>query len=300
VVISNIRRNEMVAGFTNTNVRFNAKLAERNEQREANGEKPFDCSQMLRSVIAKLATDKPLWDFIGVKTNSCSVTEFVVEGSNGERLGEIGFDWHGRNYCVYVRNKRITDKLSRSDRYKTTDTDKAVLKVKKMFGSMSTNERISVAAAKASEVTNQASNHKWAQIREVEAKIERVANQYVKEEGYETFIAWLKGHSSQKAKETLEGIDNKVRLGIEMLTIQKVRDHFNEGKAVLVIKDGGKYIVKVGDKVDLYDDNTLPQEMRGKLGMLKLVEAEQFVTDTGCRINDETFILILEEVQHEG
>lgn len=290
----------MVAGFTNTNVRFNAKLAERNEQREANGEKPFGVSQMLKSVITKLATDKPLWDFIAVKTNSTDVTEFVVEGSNGERLGEIGFDWHGRNYCVFVRNKRISDKLSRSDRYKTTDTDKAVLKVKKMFGAMSTNERIAVAASKAAEVTNQASNHKWAQIREVESKIERVANQYVKEEGYETFIAWLKGHPSQKAKDTLEGIDNKVRLGIEMLTIQKVRDHFNEGKAVLVIKDGGKYIVKVGDKVDLYDDNTLPQEMRGKLGMLKLVEAEQFVTDTGCRINDETFILILEEVKDEG
>lgn len=290
----------MVAGFTNTNVRFNAKLAERNEQREANGEKPFGISQMLKSVIAKLATDKPLWDFIAVKTNSCDVTEFVVEGSNGERLGEIGFDWHCRNYCVFVRNKRISDKLSRSDRYKTTDTDKAVLKVKKMFGSMSTNERISVAAVKVAEVTNQASNHKWAQIREFEAKIERVSSQYVKEEGYETFVTWLKSQTTQKAKDALEGIDNKVRLGIEMLTIQKVRDHFNEGKAVLVIKDGGKYIVKVGDKVDLYDDNTLPQEMRGKLGMLKLVEAEQFVTDTGCRINDETFILILEEVKDEG
>ncbi len=290
----------MVAGFTNTNVRFNAKLADYAERREANGEKPFGVSQMLRSVIAKLATDKPLWDFIASKTNSCDVTEFVVEGSNGERLGEIGFDWHGRNYCVYVRNKRITDKLSRSDRYKTTDTDKAVLKVKKMFGSMNTNERISIAAAKAAEVTNQASNHKWAQIRAEEAKIERVSNQYVKEEGFDVFVAWLKSQDNQRARDTLEGIDNKVRLGIEMLTIQKVRDHFNEGKAVLVIKDGGKYIVKVGDKVDLYDDNTLPQEMRGKLGMLKLVEAEQFVTDTGCRINDETFILILEEVKNES
>lgn len=290
----------MVAGFTNTNVRFNAKLAESNERRKANGEKPFDISPMLKSVIAKLATDKPLWDFIAVKTNICDVTEFVVEGLNGERLGEIGFDLHGRNHCVFVRNKRISDKLSRSDRYKTTDTDKAVLKVKKMFGSMSTNERISVAVVKAAEVTNQASNHKWAQIREVEVKIERVSSQYVKEEGYETFITWLKSQTTQKAKETLEGVDNKVRLGIEMLTIQKVRDHFNEGKAVLVIKDGGKYIVKVGDKVDLYDDNTLPQEMRGKLGMLKLVEAEQFLTDTGCRINDETFVLILEEVQHES
>jgi hypothetical protein len=289
----------MVLDINNTNVRFTPKLAEKNTQREANGEKPFEVSFMLSTVITKLATDKPLWDFIAFKANSTQVIEFSVQ-KDGEKLGEIGYDWHGRNYCVFVKNKRISDKLLRSDRYKTTDTDKAVLKVKKMFGSMSTNERVAVAAAKAAEVTNTASNHKWAQIREVEAKIERVSNQYVKEEGFDVFVTWLKSQDTQKTRDTLEGIDNKVRLGVEMLTIQKVRDHFNEGKAVLVIKDGGKYIVKVGDKVDLYDDNTLPQEMRGKLGMLKLVEAEQFVTDTGCRINDETFILILEEVKDEG
>jgi hypothetical protein len=289
----------MVAGFTNTNVRFAPKLAEKNDQREANGEKPFRVSHMLSSVITKLATDKPLWDFIAFKANSTEVIEFSVQ-KDGEKLGEIGYDWHGRNYCIFVKNKRIADKLTRNDRYKTADIDKAVLKVKKMFGSMSTNERVAVAAVKAAEVTNQASNHKWAQMREVEAKIERVSSQYVKEEGFDVFVAWLKSQDTHKTRDTLEGIDNTVRLGIEMLTIQKVRDHFNEGKAVLVIKDGGKYIVKVGDKVDLYDDNTLPQEMRGKLGMLKLVEAEQFVTDTGCRINDETFVLILEEVKDEG
>jgi hypothetical protein len=47
--------------------------------------------------------------------------------------------------------------------------------------------------------------------------------------------------------------------------------------------------------VDLFDDNTLPDWMRGKLGMLKLVAVEQFVSDTGCRVNDETFVLIVEE-----
>jgi hypothetical protein len=169
-----------------------------------------------------------------------------------------------------------------------------------MFGVMSTNERIAESAAKAAQSINLAANHKWGQIRDVQFKIERVSKQYIKEEGYEGFVAWLKSQHTQEAKDTLEGIDNKVRLGIEMLTIEKVKDHFSNGKAVLVIRDDGKYIVKMGDKVDLYDDNTLPQEMRGKLGMLKLVEAEQFVTDTGCRINAETFVLILEEVKDEG
>jgi hypothetical protein len=290
----------MVLGINNTNVRLSVKLAEKQAQREAQEESPFDVPTLLRTVITKLATDKPLWDFVAYNmVNRTQVIGFYVE-KDGERLGEIGSDWHGRTYGVFVKNKRIADTLSRSDRYKTADADKAVLKVKKMFGVMTTKERLTDASVKAANVTNNAANAKWSQIRDVEAKIERVANQYVKEEGFPVFLEWLKAQDTHKTREALLGVDNKVSLSIEMLTIQKVRDHFNEGKAVLVVKDEGKYIVKVGDKVDLYDDNTLPQELCGKLGMLKLVEAEQFVTDTGCRINDETFVLILEGVKHEG
>jgi hypothetical protein len=47
--------------------------------------------------------------------------------------------------------------------------------------------------------------------------------------------------------------------------------------------------------VDLFDDNTLPDWMRGKLGMLKLVQPEQFISNAGCRVNDETFVLMVEE-----
>ena len=282
-----------------TNVRMNAALTERNEKRMAHGDAPFTIPTVLHSVIKKLATDKPLWEFIGSGTSSSQLSVFTIE-KDGEKLGEIGMDWRARGACVYAKNKRIADKLTRSDRYKTTDVDKVVLKVKKMFGSMSTNERIAESALKAAQAIQLASSSKWSEVRGVEVHIERVGNQYVMEDGYATFIAWLHTQTSQKAKDTLVAIDNKVRLGIEMLTIEKVRDHLNGGKAVLVIRDGEKYIVKMGDKVDLYDDNTLPQEMRGKLGMLKLVEDGQFVTDTGCRVNAETFVLVLEEVKDES
>ena len=289
----------MVLGITNTNVRLDAKLTELEAKLEAEGH-TLVISKLLKTAITKLATDKPLWDFLARQvTNRSEVMSFYVE-RDGERLGEIGHCWHGSNYGLFVKNQRITQALNRSDRYRTADPEKAVLKVKKMFGVMSTKERIAEASAKAAQSINLAVSNKWSQIRDVEHKIERVSTQYIKEEGYESFVAWLKSQHTKKAKDTLEGIDNKVRLGIEMLTIEKVKDHFNNGKAVLVIRDDGKYIVKMGDKVDLYDDNTLPQEMRGKLGMLKLVEAEQFVTDTGCRINAETFVLVLEEVKDEG
>jgi hypothetical protein len=57
----------------------------------------------------------------------------------------------------------------------------------------------------------------------------------------------------------------------------------------------GQYIVRVGDNVQLYDDNTLPVEMRGKLGLLKLVEKEHFIDSAGCRVSEDVFVVVLDE-----
>jgi glycine cleavage system H lipoate-binding protein len=54
--------------------------------------------------------------------------------------------------------------------------------------------------------------------------------------------------------------------------------------------------VKVGDKVDLYDDNSLPVDMRMKLGMLKLVQDEEYLTDIGCKVTSEVFVLLVDEL----
>jgi biotin-(acetyl-CoA carboxylase) ligase len=85
-------------------------------------------------------------------------------------------------------------------------------------------------------------------------------------------------------------------LDTEMKTIEKVQEDFSNNKTALVVKDTGKYLVKIGDKVDLYDDNTLPVDMRMKMGMLKLVEDEQYLTDVGCKVTNEIFVLLVDEL----
>ena len=86
-----------------------------------------------------------------------------------------------------------------------------------------------------------------------------------------------------------------------MKTIERVQEDFSKNKTALVVKDTGKYLVKIGDKVDLYDDNTLPVDMRMKMGMLKLVEDEQYITDVGCKVTSEVFVLLVDkEAVHES
>ena len=82
----------------------------------------------------------------------------------------------------------------------------------------------------------------------------------------------------------------------EMLTVTDIEAKFKSDKGTsLVLLSNGKYVVKTGDEVQLYDDNTLPLDMRGKLGMLKLVEPEQMIEGVGCRATTEVFVLLTAE-----
>jgi hypothetical protein len=83
-------------------------------------------------------------------------------------------------------------------------------------------------------------------------------------------------------------------LDTEMKTIERVQADFSKNKTALVVKDTGKYLVKVGDNVELYDDNTLPLDIRMKMGMLKLVNDEQYITDVGCKVTSEIFVLLVD------
>ena len=85
-------------------------------------------------------------------------------------------------------------------------------------------------------------------------------------------------------------------LDTEMKTIERVQEDFTKNKTALVVKDLGKYLVKIGDNVELYDDNTLPLDMRMKMGMLKLVEDEQYLTEVGCKVTSEIFVLLVDEL----
>ena len=76
-----------------------------------------------------------------------------------------------------------------------------------------------------------------------------------------------------------------------MKTLDELSSAFEKGRSALVIKTDGQYIVKTGDKVEIMDDTTLPADMRAKLGMLKLVDDEHFITNIGGKVNAEVFVL---------
>jgi len=254
---------------------------------------------LIDPVVQRLAVLNPLWRFVVDEVSYLSgdnlkATGFVVMEA-GEILGAISREYHGREYVIQISNERISKDRVRRGGYKTKDADKAILKAKKMFFKLKPNERIENSMKVAMSVIDQQKRRKDREKYDHANTVQTAAHKFIMGTGFSLFLEHIKTMAESEQNKINKARAEHDRISEEMLTIEKVKSQFENGKTALVIKDDGKYLVKIGDAIQLYDDNTLPNDMRGKLGMLKLVEAEAFVSNTGCRINDEVFVVVVGE-----
>jgi hypothetical protein len=233
----------------------------------------------------EVATKHPLWtvEVAGFRTFR------VLDG--GEELGYIGSEWYGRSQKLFVRNDRIGAVNQRKNAYHTDKVDKAYLRVKKTFGPMNLSERVNKALKVAETVFENQSYRTQTRMREHERPIENGLYKWAKANMTQYILELKQNHNTVM----LEHLTMLEDVRADMVTIKETTDAFQNQRTALIVLADSKYIVKIRDNVQLYDDMTLPVELRGKLGMLKLVEQEQMVTGIGCRVNDEIFVLILED-----
>jgi hypothetical protein len=258
--------------------------------------------EMLDPVVSRLASLNPLWTFVinnsGMHIgNNRTASGFSVK-LDGEELGTIGLSYMGqRGKVIAICNDRIGKGRQRSDSYRTQDADKAILMAKKMFGKMNPNERINKAKDAAERIVTRASWNKERERTMHQSNIKNEMLAWAETKGHAMFLEYLKAEAIPSLRHKVTVSMEKVELlDTEMKTIERVQADFSKNKTALVVKDSGKYLVKIGDNVELYDDNTLPVDMRMKMGMLKLVEDEQYLTDVGCKVSSEIFVLLVDEL----
>lgn len=257
---------------------------------------------LLDPVINRLASLNPLWTFVinnsGHSMGSSRTASGFTVKLDGEELGTIGMSYMGqRGKVIAICNDRIGRGRQRSDSYRTQDADKAILMAKKMFGKMNPSERISKAKDAAERVVTRASWNKERERTQHQSLVKNEMLAWVETKGHDMFMKYIKIEAIPSLKHKVTTSMEKVMLlDTEMKTIERVQEDFSKNKTALVVKDSGKYLVRIGDKVDLYDDNTLPLDMRMKMGMLKLVQDEEYLTDIGCKVTSEIFVLLVDEL----
>ena len=283
----------------------NVVMTDNLRQRVASSSPQVLAHSQLEPVIFKLATLNPTWKFtadssgtIGGNDSRIFCTDFHVS-CDGEPLGRIFRRYESRDYQICVQNDRIAKSMERSPYfYKTKDPAKAIAKVKKYFSPQTTPERIELARKAAGDAVREADWSKTRELRQATDKVEKAAIDYVMHDGFEVFMEFVKERSPSQYDELRKSRDTVMETEFELQTIdmvQKVLGGTHPG--VVVIRHGSNYIVTVrGGATAIYNDQTLPEWMRGGLGMLKLIEKGQFITQTGMRATDDTFVLIGEDL----
>lgn len=249
-------------------------------------------TQILADTVFDVAYAKPMWKFVAHYRNSGhpKVFSFTVV-HEGEKLGTIQSVYYRRDYAVEVKNDRISNKRERGGGYRTSDPSKAVAAVKKMFSRQNIAERVE----KADNVIRTSLNeHVWGKGREVKtlaADLEKELLTFVRKDAdtqkafAEHLVRTGQTHIQTKADHA----------AMEMQTVERIMRQYSEGKSTVVLLVDDKYVVKDGEDVMMFTVEGVPENIRGKLGMLKLIEDGAIITNVGCRVNSETFVIFNEE-----
>ena len=259
----------------------------------------YKVTSILATVIWELALKNPMWSFkvtnfswaegahvTGPKTMVAN--KFVVS-HNWETLGSIEKGYKS-GPVIEIESHRIT---TRQNNYRTDNFEKAIAKVRKTFKPRSVLEVAAEAVDTADTVVRQEHHGKDRAVRKHQEEIKQKAIDYVtKGPGYNLFLEYAKQQGDKSVANSLEMMQIATD---ELSTIEGIKTAMGAKKSALIVVDEGKYLVKINDNVQLYDDTTLPTEFRGKLGLLKLVNEKQFITDVGCRVGKEIYVLKLDE-----
>lgn len=253
---------------------------------------------ILKEVLWELASKYPLWQF---KATELPVRIYDITGPcqtlfsvflNSEKLGTISRTRSRTgSSAIAVACKRIADKMARKSCYVTDDPKKAIAKVRKEFVPMTAAETIQAAMNTAISESSNIFSEKRSTYRQYAAHINEASIAFCKNDGRRVFVEHLERMGD---KTTLSRMTEAEELNSEMMTISAVRDKIGKAGSALVVVDEGKYLVKILDDLQLYDDTTLPQFMREKLGLLKLVQPKQFISSAGYRVAEEVFVIDLE------
>jgi hypothetical protein len=222
-------------------------------------------------------------------SNTRVYTDFNIY-EDDELLGKVSITHKGRGYKIKVSNDRINAARERGTGYYTEDPVKAQLRIRKAFFKRNNDERVEKAAEAADSLLKQESNSKsWGYRHAKDALLDKAGDFALK--NMEAYLQAYPNLSARKGKYD----DARANYGV----VKKIKEAFDNGKSVVVAFDGTQYIVKSEEGVKTLSDESLPYETKRKLGLLKLVQDGQMISDVGCRVDGATFVLLPEVKEQE-
>jgi hypothetical protein len=252
----------------------------------------------LAPLIEALALKNPEWKFEATYTSRKLVDSGVIYTvermkviNKYEEIGQVGLDYTRAGKRFYINNHRVENMRERGSGVKTTDLNKALRHVDKFFGLKDLEEKLEEAKNQAHNIISNVAREKYYYYQNIWRSLEEPARQFILE-NMEAFTAATKDvNAVEKFPEALHEMDNA----------NFVSELIHKHKTYLVLIDGMNYSVAFGKHPsETMASEQLPTFIRQGVGMLKLVEVGNIITNIGLRVAENTFVVLPpSEEKHE-
>lgn len=211
-----------------------------------------------------------------------------------EYLGGVYYTLSRKGVKVIVTSSRIAAKSKYKKSVETIDHKKALRVMAKSFGVKTPEERVTEASGLIGSKLYTHSSVSSSLYNNALSYLNRHLEEYI----LNNFDAVLA--EAVAAGASREKVSNIPELRDNMYTISKIHVNFNSSKGLTVVLFGDQYILSDHKTPPLVVGNhLLPEYVRRKVGMLKLVDDGVFIADVGYRLNSTTFFVENEESHKE-
>jgi hypothetical protein len=244
----------------------------------------------LDQILWELVSNNPSWEVRAICNGEASNGIIDIIGFNvfkdGEGIGKINREYGREGYKFRIYSRAIEKSRERGSAAITSNAKKALSLIRTTFIVKTIDEQLREARESLDAAIGKHSRNIYTTDRDVKEKLKPLVHTFAMSYMVDEFAKFLETRNC-------EGLLTQLKESTaQMKVVDDIKQKFNAQTEQLVLVHQGKYVVKTGDNVQLYDDNTLPPTMRGKLGILKLVEPETVVENVGVRAKVDAFMLL--------
>jgi len=265
------------------------KYAENNKGEELGGVMPH-----VGVLLTELIKRYPQWTFVATRGN---YHERLADGSRvrlathfnvlekREVLGYIAYDRsYSRGDQWVVGNDRISATKDRQSCTKTTKLDVALRLVKKNFSPKTTDEYFEKAVQEVNENLNRLVTRANQDTRGYYNALQPAMAEYAMQ-NWEHFTSTLNDEGKTTCAKYMQ-THEKLQVN------EALRKAYTTGEASTILIKENEYIIRNKGGTTVCPTEQLPQEMKLKLGMLKLVAVNTVVDGMGYRATEDSYVIV--------
>jgi hypothetical protein len=236
----------------------------------------------MEAVVKEIARKHPDWIIASSATEEARRFTVYHKNNPSTPLGHINEDYkyvRGERRKLYlIENWRINEIRQRGTGVQTGKPREALKAVEKYFFPLTDKENIEEAFRTAHHLVHtelsDARSNLDANIRKLHQPMMTFTRKH-----WDTFVSMLNDNDRGEALSLLK----HQQLANEAKALY---NDVENKKCLTVYLSNGKYTVQQGEVLQDYESDTLPEHIRTKVGLLKLVEEKQVVPEVGVRVGN--------------